>query len=134
MVQRLPEGIRQDTDEDMGLHTAAVLMPYWPQPELAFEYAEGFLRHGQLHVRLPELLGRPAAVIALQHVGTISGQSGSVAWHIPLPTHRGLASLGHHHAHEGTGFGIAFLKPSQALENRVPILQLALSHPRLKFP
>jgi hypothetical protein len=50
------------------------MMPDWPQQQFAFKDAEGFLNHGQLDVRFPELLGRPAGLIAAEQVSAVASQ------------------------------------------------------------
>ena len=45
MVQRLPQGIGQDADEDVCLRAAAVVVPDGSEEQLALEDAEGTFHH-----------------------------------------------------------------------------------------
>src|SRR5271155_1178602 len=75
MVERFPQGVGQDADEDVRLGAATVMVPDGAQQEVALEDAEGMFDDGELHVRFPELLGGPTGLVAAQQVGAVSGES-----------------------------------------------------------
>src|SRR5215469_15780360 len=129
MVQRLPEGIRQHADHHVGLRSAAVVMPDRTEQQLALEDAEGPLHYGQLDVGLPELLGRPAPLIAPQQVSTIAGQRRPELLPKPDPAQLGRLALGHRDRHEWAGLGEAALQTTDALEDLVPVLEATLLDP-----
>ena len=62
-AEAFPEHIRQEADQDVGLHAIFALMEDGPELEILFVDAEGSLSFSQLDVCLPEILGRPVADI-----------------------------------------------------------------------
>jgi hypothetical protein len=103
MIERLPQGLRQHTNEDMGLHAATVLMPHRAKTEMALENPKGVLDDGQLRVRFPELLGGPAALIATQQVDTVARQGGLELVDVPADVQTDTSFLGDVQRDEGIG-------------------------------
>src|SRR5712691_6191558 len=56
LLQRLPQHVGQEADEDVGLHAISALMPYRANRELALLDAERRLDVRQLDVRAPQVL------------------------------------------------------------------------------
>src|SRR5205814_9696284 len=59
LLERLPEHVGQETDEDVRLDARGLLMPDRSDAELTLVNAKCRLGLPQVHVRLPHRLGRP---------------------------------------------------------------------------
>ena len=68
LVQRLPEHVGQEADQDVGQHAVLSLVPDRPDPQIALVDPKRRLGLGQLDVRLPQVLGRPVGDVAAQQV------------------------------------------------------------------
>jgi polyhydroxyalkanoate synthase len=134
VVERLPEGVGQDTNHHVCLRSPAVVMPHRSQQQLALEHTEGMLHHRQLDVGLPELLGRPAVLIAAQQVGAVAHQGRAEFLPDPTPLHLGRCRLRHRDRHERAGLGEAAFQATDALEDLVAVLQTTRLDPLLELP
>ena len=67
-AEAFPKHVRQEANQDVGLHAILALMKDWPERQILFVDAEGGLSFRELDVCLPELLGRPVADIGPQEI------------------------------------------------------------------
>src|SRR2546430_15560870 len=72
LLERLPEHVGQETDEDVRLDARGLLMPDRSDAELTLLNAKGRLGLPQLHVRLPHRLGRPVRHVGAQDVAALA--------------------------------------------------------------
>src|SRR5260370_658031 len=97
LLERFPEHIGQEADEDVGLHAVRPLMPHRANRQLALLDAKRRLRLGKLDVRAPDALGRPVDDIGAQDVAAFAPARPVVPLRTraPLQAHAGgAASLG----------------------------------------
>ena len=70
-LERLPQHIGEEANQDVGLHALLLLMPDGTDRQVALVDPKGRLRLGQLDVGSPERLGRPIADVGAQHVAAL---------------------------------------------------------------
>lgn len=68
LVQRLPENIRQETDQNVGLNPLFGLVPDRADPQIALVDPKCGFGLGQLDVRLPKVFGRPVRYVRSQKI------------------------------------------------------------------
>src|SRR5260370_12469402 len=68
LLERFPQHISQEADEDVGLDAILTLVPHGTNPQLTLLDAECGLRIGELDIRAPQVLGRPVGDVRAQHV------------------------------------------------------------------
>ena len=68
LMQRLPEDVRQEADQDMGLDPLFGLVPDRADSQVALVDSERRFGLGQLDVRLPEVFGRPVGDVGAEQI------------------------------------------------------------------
>ena len=68
LAERLPQHVRQETDEDVRKDTIFLLVPDWANLEIALMDAEGRFRLGQLDVRFPQPFVAPVGEVGAKKV------------------------------------------------------------------
>src|SRR5258705_11557072 len=124
MVECFPKGIGRDANEGMGLSATGVLMPDGTQQEVGFQNPKGAFDNRELDIRLPELLGGPASLIAAQQIGAVAAQG--LFEFGDVPGHVEVASAGAYpDGHERIGFGKTLFASADGFEDFVAFLEPA---------
>src|SRR3989442_5954431 len=72
LLERLPQHVGEETDEDVGLDAVGALVPHRTNCQLALLDAERRLDVRELDVGAPQVLGRPVRHIGAQHVAAFA--------------------------------------------------------------
>ena len=78
LAERLPQHIRQETDEDVSQDAIFLLVPDRADLEITLVNAEGRFRLGQLNVRFPQLFVAPVGDVGAKNVAA-GAECGPVA-------------------------------------------------------
>src|SRR5271169_5235253 len=134
MVQRLPQRIGQNTNEDVRFDAAAVLMPNRTEQQMALQDPKRMLDHSQLHVGFPEFRSGPAGLIAPQQIDAIPSEGGPKLVLVPAHVQLHLGRLADGEGDEGSRLGILPLQAADPFQDLVPALQPARGYRVLESP
>src|SRR5476649_2915267 len=132
MIERLPQGVRQDADENVGLGAAGVVVPDRPQEQVRFQNAKGAFDDRELNVRFPKFLGGPAGLVAAQQGGAVATQGVLEFGDVPRIGKFSVRSADVDRD-EGMRLGETLFETADGFENLVAFLEPAFTDTQVKL-